>query len=89
LENLSRNRNGDFVAALGRKIIERRQSPQNFLPMQDENLERWQTVCKEVEGEQDPHRFLELTRAILRMLTEKQHRLEQMRAKKKPIAATA
>ena len=61
--------------------------------MQGENLERWQTVCKEVEGEQDPHRFLELTRAILRMLTEKQHRLEQecaaVRAKKKPSAASA
>jgi hypothetical protein len=50
--------------------------------MQGETLERWQRVCKEAAAEQDPHRFLELTREILRMLTEKEQRLQQVRAKK-------
>jgi hypothetical protein len=54
--------------------------------MQGEDLERWQRICKEAAAEQDPHRFLELTREILRMLTEKQRRLEQAQAKKKPSA---
>jgi hypothetical protein len=53
-----------------------------FPPMQGETLERWQRVCKEAAAEQDPHRFLELTREILRMLTEKEQRLQQVRAKK-------
>jgi len=56
--------------------------PQNLPPMHGETLERWQRVCKEAAGEQDPHRFLELTRAILRMLTEKEQRLQQVRGKK-------
>jgi hypothetical protein len=58
-------------------------------PMQGDTLERWQRVCKEAAGEQDPHRFLELTRAILRMLTQKEQQLQQVRAKKKPSAASA
>jgi hypothetical protein len=57
--------------------------------MQGETLERWQRACKEAAGEQDSHRFLELTRAILRMLAEKEQRLEQVRTKKKPRAASA
>jgi hypothetical protein len=56
--------------------------------MQGESLERWQRVCKEAAAEQDPHHFLELTRAILRMLTEKEQRLQQVRAGKKPSAAS-
>jgi hypothetical protein len=50
--------------------------------MHGETLERWQRVCEEAAGEQDPHRFLELTRAILRMLTEKEQQLQQVRGKK-------
>lgn len=44
--------------------------------MHGERLERWQVVCREAAGEEDPQRFLELTREILRMLTEKGRRLE-------------
>jgi len=49
--------------------------------MQGENLERWQRACQEAAGEQDPHRFLEVTREIIQMLTEKARRLQPIRTK--------
>ena len=55
--------------------------------MEAKNLERWQRTCHEAAAEQDPHRFLELTREIMRMLTEKARRLEQVGTKKKQGAA--
>jgi hypothetical protein len=51
--------------------------------MQGENLERWQRTCHEAAGEQDPHRLLELTREVLRMLTEKARRLKWVRKRSK------
>jgi len=51
--------------------------------MRDEDLERWQRACQEAAGEQDPHRFLEVTREIIRMLTEKSRRLQPERTKTK------
>lgn len=53
--------------------------------MQGKNLERCQRVCSEAAAEQDAQRFLQLTREILRMLTEKQRRLEPLPAKR-PVA---
>ena len=54
--------------------------------MQGENLERWQRACQEATGEQDPHRFLEVTREIIHMLTEKAQRLQPVRTKTKQTA---
>jgi len=46
-------------------------------PMQNETLERWQELCQQAAREQDHHRFLELMREILRMLTEKERLISQ------------
>jgi len=51
--------------------------------MRDEDLERWHRACQEAAGEQDAHRFLEVTREIIRMLTEKARRLQPERTKTK------
>ena len=51
--------------------------------MQGENLERWQKACQEAAGEQEPRRFLELTREIIGMLTEKARILQPIRTKTK------
>ena len=48
--------------------------------MQDEDLGRWQRVCQQAASEQDPDRMLELTREILRMLTDKTRRLQGARS---------
>ena len=45
--------------------------------MQNETLERWQDLCQQAAKEQDHHRFLELTREIIQMLTEKERRLSE------------
>jgi len=46
--------------------------------MQNETLERWQDLCQQAATEQDHHHFLELTREIIQMLTEKERRLSQI-----------
>jgi len=45
--------------------------------MQNETLERWEELCHQAATERDHHRFLELTREIIRMLTEKERRLSE------------
>jgi len=47
-------------------------------PMQHETLERWEELCHQAATEQNHRRFLELTREIIRMLTEKERRLSQI-----------
>ena len=47
-------------------------------PMENETLERWQDLCQQAATEQDHHRFLELTREIIQMLTEKERQLSQL-----------
>jgi hypothetical protein len=47
--------------------------------MQNETLEHWQDLCQQAATEQDRHRLLELTREIIRVLTEKERRLSQVR----------
>ena len=47
--------------------------------MQGEHLERWQVLAREAAREQDPRRFLESIREILRMLAEKERRLQPAR----------
>jgi len=47
--------------------------------MQNVTLARWQDLCRQAATEQDRHRLLELTREIIRMLTEKERRLSQVR----------
>jgi len=44
--------------------------------MRGEALEQWQRLCHQAAAEQDPNRMLELTREILRMLTDKTRRLQ-------------
>jgi len=44
--------------------------------MENETLERWQDLCQQAATEQDHHRFLELTREIIQMLTEKERQLK-------------
>jgi hypothetical protein len=44
--------------------------------MQGENLERWQKLCAEAAGEQDPERLMQLVQEIDRMLSEKEQRLK-------------
>jgi len=46
--------------------------------MQNDTLERWEELCHQAATERDHHRFLELTREIIRMLTEKERRLSQL-----------
>jgi len=55
--------------------------------MQSENLERWQRACQRAAGEQDAHRFLEVTREIIQMLTEKARRLQSVRRKPSELEA--
>ncbi len=45
--------------------------------MQGESKERWLDVCAQVVIVEDPDRLLELTREIIRMLSEKERRLTQ------------
>jgi hypothetical protein len=47
--------------------------------MQGENLERWQKLCQEAVGEQDPERLMQLIREINQMPSEKDNRLRQHR----------
>ena len=46
--------------------------------MQHETLERWEELCHQAATEQNHRRFLELTREIIRMLTEKERRISQL-----------
>jgi hypothetical protein len=59
------------------KIFKKRTADLGTEPMQNETLERWLELCQQAATEQHHHRFLELTREIIRMLTEKERRLSQ------------
>ena len=48
--------------------------------MQGESKERWLDVCAQVVIVEDPDRLLELTREIIRMLSEKERRLTQQQS---------
>jgi len=45
--------------------------------MQGETKERWLDLCAQAIIVEDPHRLLELTREIIRILDEKQRRLSK------------
>jgi hypothetical protein len=51
-----------------------------------EDLEKWQELCALAAVEQDPEKMLELTREIIRLLEEKEQRLDALR-KGKPATA--
>jgi len=59
------------------KIFKKRTADLGTEPMQNETLERWEELCHQAATERDHHRFLELTREIIRMLTEKERRLSE------------
>ncbi len=47
--------------------------------MQGQKAERWQTVCQQVIIEQDPDKLIELAQEIIRLLDEKEERLNASR----------
>ena len=48
--------------------------------MQGETVERWRELCEQVTTEQDPDRLIELAHEIVRLLDEKEERLQKARS---------
>jgi len=57
--------------------------------MRGEALEQWQRLCHQAAAEQDPDCMLELTREILRMLTDKSQRLQSARSSSATLSRKA
>jgi len=47
--------------------------------MQGQKAERWQILCQQVITEQDPDKLIELAQEIIRLLDEKEERLNASR----------
>jgi hypothetical protein len=50
--------------------------------MQGEKRERWHQISEQMETEQNPDRFIELSKELLRLLDEKRRRLNATRQPK-------
>ena len=54
-------------------------SPTRTPSMQGQKAERWQILCQQVITEQDPDKLIELAQEIIRLLDEKEERLNASR----------